>query len=84
LRGSDLSKHQVVPPTDPEILRFFDGSHLADAELRTVIGQFHQFAVGICAGYPPSAERSVALRKLLEAKDATMRCHVMLMDKRDG
>lgn len=55
---------------DP-LLRFFDFSHLPP-HLRTVSARFHALAMELCT-MTPSAERTVALRKLLEAKDCAVR-----------
>jgi hypothetical protein len=57
--------------TDP-ILRFFRFDHLP-AKVQIVsrtFAEIAQFVITIC---PHNAERSVALRKLLEAKDAAVR-----------
>ncbi len=56
---------------DP-ILRFFHYSHLPE-QLRAVSGPFCDMAKRIVEKLPRNAERSVALRKLLEAKDAAVR-----------
>lgn len=54
------------------ILKFFAFSHLPPA-LQEVSRIFHDAAASTCAVVPASAERTVALRKLLEAKDAAVR-----------
>lgn len=59
------------PPADP-LLRFFDFAHLP-ADLRGVSEPFHALAVQLTDTLPASAERTVALRKLLESKDAAVR-----------
>ncbi len=59
---------------DP-ILRYFHYSHLPPA-LRKVSGPFCDMAKRIVESIPRNAERSVALRKLLEAKDAAVRANV--------
>lgn len=53
------------------ILRFFCWSHLPDF-LQKVSEPFGAMALGIM-NLPRSAERTVALRKLLESKDAAVR-----------
>lgn len=58
-------------PTEP-MLRFFVYSHLP-AQLAAVSMQFSVLADYIVATLPRCAERTVALRKLLEAKDAGVR-----------
>lgn len=57
--------------TDP-ILRFFHYSHLPTA-LQTNSKPFCDLARQIVSGTPRNLERTVALRKLLEAKDAAVR-----------
>ena len=56
---------------DP-ILRFFHYKHLPPA-LREVSAPFCQQARGMIDKLPRNAERTVALRKLLEAKDCAVR-----------
>jgi hypothetical protein len=59
-------------PSEVTILRFFTAKHLPE-HMRTVselFGGLAQRLVEIC---PNNAERSVALRKLLESKDAAVR-----------
>ncbi len=60
-----------VTETEP-ILRFFAFGHLPPP-LREVSGQFYDVAMWIVANIPRSDERTVALRKLLESKDAAVR-----------
>lgn len=59
---------------DP-ILRFFHYSHLP-ASLQAASRPFCELAAHIVTTLPRNAERSVALRKLLEAKDAAVRARV--------
>ena len=59
---------------DP-ILRFFHYSHLPPA-LQDASKPFCELARHIVAEIPRNAERTVALRKLLEAKDAAVRANV--------
>ena len=54
------------------ILQFFDYAHLPPA-LREVSEPFCELANTIVTTLPRNPERSVALRKLLEAKDAAVR-----------
>lgn len=54
------------------ILQFFAFAHLPP-ELRTVSAPFSLLAHEIIATLPRNPERTVALRKLLEAKDAAVR-----------
>ena len=59
---------------DP-ILRYFHFAHLPDS-LKVVSVKFYELACFMIAVLPRNAERSVALRKLLEAKDAAVRANV--------
>lgn len=57
------------------ILRFFHYRHLPD-RLRETSEKFCALARVIVESLPRNAERTVALRKLLEAKDAAVRAHL--------
>lgn len=63
-------------PSDPRpsdsLLQFFDYGHLPK-ELQAISRQFHGLAYWIVANLPRNPERTVALRKLLEAKDSAVR-----------
>lgn len=59
---------------DP-ILRYFHYAHLP-AKLQYASSPFCRLAQSIVEGLPRNAERTVALRKLLEAKDAAVRANV--------
>jgi hypothetical protein len=60
-----------MPEAEP-IMRYFKYSHLPEAlQLRSK--PFADLAEAIIATLPRNPERSVALRKLLEAKDAAVR-----------
>lgn len=59
---------------DP-ILKFFHYRHLPDM-LREVSEPFCDLAFDLVETLPRNAERSVALRKLLEAKDAAVRARL--------
>jgi hypothetical protein len=54
------------------ILQFFAYAHLPD-HLQAVSIHFHELAHRIAVELPRNPERTVALRKLLEAKDAAVR-----------
>lgn len=58
-------------PTEP-ILQFFRWEHLPQ-HLRVVSQPFGVLAEQVVEALPRNAERTVALRKLLEAKDAAVR-----------
>lgn len=57
------------------ILQFFAYEHLP-AHLQSVSKPFGDLARGIVETLPRNPERTVALRKLLEAKDAAVRALV--------
>jgi hypothetical protein len=54
------------------LLQFFTYTHLR-GELQEVSVKFHSLAYWIVDELPLNPERTVALRKLLEAKDAAIR-----------
>lgn len=57
---------------EDHILQFFDFGHLPP-EMRKVSKPFCDLALLTVANLPKNPERTVALRKLLEAKDAAVR-----------
>lgn len=61
-------------PND-RMLQFFDYDHLPP-HLQAVSVQYANLAQEIVDRYPMNPERTVCLRKLLEAKDAAVRCHL--------
>ena len=64
----------ALVPTD-HIIQFFKYDHLPD-ELQEVSKPFCQLAMEITRTLPRNPERTVALRKLLEAKDAAVRAYL--------
>ena len=60
---------------EERMLKWFEFSHLPP-DLQQVSGQFHALATGLCEVTEPGPERTVALRKLLEAKDAAVRARL--------
>lgn len=60
---------------DDPILQFFSYQHLPE-HLRVVSAPFCQLAVELVHQLPRNPERTVALRKLLEAKDAAVRAAI--------
>jgi hypothetical protein len=60
-----------LSPTQ-KLLRFFDYSHLPQ-NLQDVSTLFYDLAHQLEDNLPDGAEKTVALRKLLEAKDAAVR-----------
>lgn len=72
---NSAEERAVTQEPREEILRFFEYRHLP-VYLQSVSKAFHRLAHDITEpviGLPRSAERTVALRKLLEAKDAAVR-----------
>jgi hypothetical protein len=68
----------ALEPRDelPEpILQFFTFSHLPET-LQAISAPFAQLAHELVLRLPRNAERSVALRKLLECKDAAVRAAI--------
>ncbi len=59
------------------ILQFFAYDHLPE-QLQGVSKPFHDLAHAIHATLPRNPERTVAFRKLLEAKDAAVRAFIAL------
>lgn len=72
---------QPTPPENiiqapPEfILQFFEFGHLP-ARLQDVSEPFHRLAHTVIMRRPRNPERTVALRKLLESKDAAVRAEL--------
>ncbi len=64
----------IFPPKE-HILQFFAWAHLPP-HLQAVSQPFGEMAENIIANIPRNPERAVALRKLLEAKDAAVRAAV--------
>lgn len=65
-------------PEHDQIMQFFAYDHLPPA-LQKVSAAFCELAKAIThpeTGLPRNPERTVALRKLLEAKDAAVRAHL--------
>lgn len=65
----------TVPPAAEHIMQFFAYDHLPP-HLQDVSMPFAALADTIVKGLPRNPERTVALRKLLEAKDAAVRALV--------
>ena len=59
------------------ILQFFKYQHLPP-NLQSVSANFHDLAMVIVRTLPRNPERTVALRKLLEAKDAAVRARLFI------
>lgn len=57
------------------MLQFFKYEHLPE-KLQAISKPFCELAHKIAHDYPQNPERTVTLRKLLEAKDAAVRTHL--------
>lgn len=55
-----------------KLLTYFNSSHLSK-ELQSVVAPFQELANQIVLQVPESAEKTVGIRKLLEAKDCIVR-----------
>jgi hypothetical protein len=62
-------------PIKEPILQFFDYEHLPK-ELKLVSQPFRALAISLIETLPRNAERTSALRKLLEAKDCAVRARI--------
>ena len=63
------------------LLRYFAYGHLPEGPLRETSRQFADLAVVMSLQLPQGVEKEVALRKLLEAKDAAVRATLDLLDE---
>jgi hypothetical protein len=54
------------------LMKFFEFEHLSD-DLKPISEPFHKLAHDMNNNLPDSSEKSVGLRKLLEAKDCMVR-----------
>lgn len=67
-----LKQNQALVEQYP-VLEFFQYNHLPEGPLRITSAQFNTLAWKLAKSLPDGAEKSVALRKLLESKDAAVR-----------
>ncbi|MBL4866389.1 MAG: hypothetical protein JKY67_08440 [Pseudomonadales bacterium] len=66
---------EILNPADTEIMRFFSFDHLP-LHLQKISKPFCLMANFIHSALPHNAERTTALRKLLESKDAAVRANI--------
>lgn len=64
---------------DHPLVRYFDASHLS-GEPREVASKFWFMARSLNMALPDGSEKTVALRKLLESKDAAVRSALDLIE----
>lgn len=62
--------------TDERMMKWFHTSHLTDQDARKIAKAYQELAEYTITVLDPGPERTVALRKLLEAKDAAMRAAI--------
>lgn len=75
-RGAmDRTIEDAIKLTGEQMLKFFTFEHLP-ADLQHVSAPFSRLAITIATELPRNAERTVALRKLLEAKDCAVRARL--------
>ena len=72
---SNLTQEEYIP--QEHILQFFTYSHLPNT-LQDISRPFCELADEIVRVLPRNPERTVALRKLLESKDAAVRAKLAL------
>lgn len=61
------------------LIRYFGFGHLPEGPLRNTSERFHHLAVELDEYLPDGPEKTVALRKLLESKDAAVRAALDLV-----
>lgn len=64
---------------DNEIIQFFDYSHLPSSMVRNTSKRFGDFVTEILSSVEASNERTVMLRKMLEAKDCAVRSMIITL-----
>jgi hypothetical protein len=70
--STEATKPAETAPAPDRMLKWFAYQHLPE-HLQEVSKPFGELAEKICATCEPGPERTVALRKLLEGKDAAVR-----------
>jgi hypothetical protein len=69
------ASEKIAHPLGERMLKWFEYDHLQQP-LKKVSSYFFVLAQDLCASCEPGPERTVALRKLLEAKDAAVRARL--------
>jgi hypothetical protein len=75
-KDKSTAQTQETGVAEDRMLKWFAYAHLSD-DLRAVSKPFHEAAHGLVLTLHPGPERTTALRKLLEAKDAAVRAAVV-------
>lgn len=70
--GQGIKRNPASPPARAEIMEQFQYAHLPAGPMRETSAMFAELAERVHK-FPRSEERGVALRKLLEGKDAAVR-----------
>lgn len=70
------TENVVLKGFEEPILKYFSFTHLP-LHLQDMSKLFHDLAWHVAGSTAPSAERTVALRKLLEGKDAAVRAKMV-------
>ncbi len=68
------------PRAEESLLQFFRYDHLK-TELQSIVAPFRELAQDLVRTLPKNPERTVALRKLLEAKDCAVRAQLFESNK---
>lgn len=80
----DKVENKLVIPTDrgtgERMMKWLSYEHLPP-ELQWVVMNYNELGHTICTNIPPSPERTVALRKLVESKDCAVRAIIESMEK---
>ena len=71
-------------PAVAGVLRFFEFGHLPAGPIRDMADVFASFADHLAQTIDPDPELTVALRKLLESKDAAVRAVVLMVKAKTG
>lgn len=73
----------MTHPSTTALLRWFEYSHLRNDYLQEVSKIFHDAAHAAVAALREGPETTVLLRKLLEAKDASVRAAILVLDEEE-
>ena len=75
--GSTVKAKEVVVQVEPQeyLLQFFEYGHLP-VHMQDTSRMFHELAHALIAAVPRNPERTMALRRLLEAKDCAIRAGI--------
>lgn len=73
----------MTHPSTAALLRWFEYGHLRNGELAAVSKVFHDVAEGLAETLPEHPETTVAIRHLLEAKDAAVRATLVGLDEKE-